>query len=58
MLGEVPRGISCVYDLWAQYKGKRWETSMRRRRKMLVVSMVGGPIGVVTPPNTSQCIQS
>ena len=51
MLGEVPRGISCVYDLWAQYKGKRWETSMRRRRKMLVVSMVGGPICVVTPPN-------
>ena len=54
MLGEAFGGISCVYDLWVQYEGRRWEASTRRRREALVVSMVGGPVGAVTPPNTSK----
>ena len=52
MFGEALGSISCVYDLWAQYEGRRWEASMHQ--EPLDVSMVGGPICVVMPPNTSK----
>jgi len=47
-------GILCVYDLWAQLRvgvGRRQRGSVGRRFN---VSMVGGPIRVVTPSNTSK----
>ena len=52
MFGEALGSISCVYDLWVQYEGRCWEASMRQ--ELLDVSMVGGPICVVMPPNTSK----
>ena len=36
------------------YDGRYWEASIMRRREALVVSMVSGPIGTVTPPNAFQ----
>ena len=54
MLGEASGSISYIYDLWAQYEGRCWEASMRRRQEVLVASMVGGPIGPVTPFNASK----
>ena len=35
-------------------EGRRWEASMRRRRKALDVSMVGGSIYVITSPYASK----
>ena len=54
MLEEALRGISCVYDLWAQMRvgvGRRQRGGVGRRFN---VSMVGGPIRAVTPSNASK----
>ena len=36
------------------YNGRYWEASMMRHWEALVVSMVGRPIGTVTPPDASK----
>jgi len=57
MPGEVLGDISCVYDLWAQMRvgvGRRQRGGVGRRFN---VSMVGGPVDDVTPPNASQYVK-
>ena len=47
-LGEVSKGVSCVYDLWAQYEEGVRDVN-RRRRETLDVCTVNGPICAATP---------
>ena len=49
MVVEASRSVSYVNDWWA-----RTRESVGRRREALDVSMVGGPICAVTPPNASK----
>ena len=51
--GGVGRHFVCL-NLWGPIEGRRWKASTRRRREALDVSMMGGPICAVTPPNASK----
>ena len=49
--GGVGRHFVCL-NLWGPIEGRRWNASTRRHREALDVSMMGGLICAVTPPNT------
>ena len=51
--GGVGRHFVCL-NLWGPIECRRWKASTRRRREALDVSMMGGPICAVTPPNASK----
>ena len=51
--GGVGRHFVCL-NLWGPIEGRRWKASTRRHREALDVSMMGGLICAVTPPNASK----